>query len=151
MIPNLVPCDEFTGQLRDQVAAVTDYTDLAAVVSLVEGDFDVKDASTWPTISTAFTALTATDAWELQYDATSGKNLLVAPDPDGGWDFTSVASGVTITGFKVTSMTALNPVFAAKFLNPIPVTATGQHITIPYVAADVSTVMLDGQNPYDMA
>jgi len=151
MIANIVPSDALTTLVRSLLTTVEDYTDVAVTVALLEGEFDVKDGTTWPAASTAFTPLVATDVMEVQYDATSGKYLLVAPDPDGGWDFVSTAAGVTITGFKVTGVGTTERVFAAKFLNEIPVTATGQHITIPYVAADVSTVMLDGQNPYDMA
>jgi len=150
MIANIVPSDEVVVLLRDALLGVGAYTDVAPTVSLLVGEYDVHDGDSWPAASAAFTPLVATDPWELQFDALSGKTLMVAPDPDGGWDFVSTGAGVEITGFKVTGTATTDHVFAARFLNPIPVTEVGQHITIPYIAADASIVLLDGQNPYDM-
>lgn len=123
--------------------------DTVAKVSLVEGTFDPKDATTWPSASAAFNPIDAADAWQDEYDAVSDQHYIVAPDPEEGWDFVSLSGGVSITGFIVRS-TALtpHPICANVFAEPINITASGQHINLPWIAVDAQTMLTDGETPY---
>jgi len=76
---------------------------------------------------------------------------VVAPEPAGGWEFLSTAGGVTITGFVIKGgTTSANKIGAAKFENPIAVTAINQTIVIPYVAFDYASLILSGENPFPL-
>ena len=149
MNANVVSSNEFQAIVRDSFDSVGDWTDLPCTVSLVEGDFNPKVKATYPAASAAFTPLVAGATWEIQYDSTSGRFYLVAPDPDEGWDFVALSGGVTISGFKIHGLdAAVERVGANLFATPIAVGAAGEHITLPWVALDVTDVILDAINPY---
>jgi len=148
MNANVVSSNAFAAAAREVLDAITNYTSETASVKLVEGDFDVKVQATYPAASAAFVGLDADGAWTIEFDSTTGKFYLVAPDPGSGWDFVSVAGGVTISGFTVTGLDTTHMIGAQKFETPIPVGAVGEHVTLPWVALDVTQVILDAITPY---
>jgi len=151
MQANVVASGDFTNQAVAAVAAVPDWTDAPATVYLVAGSFDPADSDTYPTALAAFTPLTAGDPWAVVDDIVTGTRKMVAPDPDGGWTFTSSAGGVTVTGFVVVSSAeAANFIGANLFATPIPVSAAGQEIVLPYVDFDVTQIVGTSVTPYPL-
>lgn len=148
MKANCVPNPAMLDVVRGVIAAATDLFDGPARVRLVEGDFNPADPATWPVASAAFALLDAGGAWVAEYDAVEGNYKLVAPDPDGGWDFISTASGVTITGFiAVLSTDVTVKITANTFLSPVPVTSIGQHVILPYVDFPLGNLLTGAVSP----
>jgi hypothetical protein len=133
MQSTIIPTEALATAIRNIVDNATGYLDEASTVTLVEGDFDPADPTTWPSASAHFDPIDANTLADVQFDAVSGQWYIVFPDPPLGWDFvaSTVTTSVIITGYLVT--TGANKVGATK-IGPITVTANGQHITLPYVA-----------------
>jgi len=148
MQSNLVSTNEINGFVREFLVAMPDAFDEPATVALVEGDFNPKDQESWPADSTASTPLVATDPWEINFDVVSGKYFFVAPDPDGGWDFTGFSDDVSFSGFTVRATTSGRKMFANKFTAPVPTTESTDHIVLPYIACEVGEFFPDGTTPY---
>jgi len=143
-----VVTSEFQALARAALATIEDYTDGQITVSLVEDAFDPKDLATYPAASAAFAGVNNAAAWQVEYDALSERWFLVAPDPVDGWDFVSLAAGVTIVGFTIEG--AADKFSGNMFEVPIPITAIGQHINLPWVAIDITDVIMDALNPYPL-
>jgi len=150
MNANGVPSALFVEAARDGLASIVDWMDDVMSVSLVETTFVPNDSTTWPAASSAFTSKDAGAVCEIQFDALSGRFYLVAPDPDEGWDFISTDDGISIVGFWMKLSSNDNPICANLFTAPISVTAVGQHITLPWVAMDVTDIILAAITPYEL-
>jgi len=151
MIGNTTASSTFLTALMGALTAVATWTEEDADVYLVEGDFDPSTPGTYPAASTAFAEKTSDDVWSIEFDAVTNSWKLILPEPAGGWDFVSTGSGVTITGFVIKAgTTSANKIGAAKFETPIAITATDQHIELPFVAFDISSLMVSGENPYPL-
>jgi len=145
---NVVAASSFQDLARSVLVAIVDYTDSPGRVRLVSEEFDPNDSTTYPASSAIFPTLTAGDVFEVEYDAVSGRWYLVAPDPDEGWDFVSTGGGETILGFVVCGLDDETPIGGNLFATPVAVGAAGEHINLPYVAMDVTDVILQAINPY---
>jgi len=128
--------------IRNVIPALPDWMDTAAVVRLVEGEFDPLDKTTWPAPSAAFAGKTSGSPVAVNFDAASEKWFIVVPEPVGGWIFTAgtVTDTVTISGFI--AKTAGGEEQFAALIAPIAVTETGQTITLPYLAAELPNQMI---------
>jgi len=150
MDANVVVANQTLTAVRDALVGMVDWFDGPARVRLVSTTFNPADATTYPVTSTSFAAKDAGGLFEVQFDALSGKWFLVALDPDEGWDFTSTAAGDSIVGFIVAATADANEIGGNLFVNPIPVTAVGQHITLPWVTIDITQMVLQAITPYAM-
>lgn len=148
MNANGVVTNEFTALVRTALANIADYTDGPVDVKLVETAFDPKVKASYPVGSAAFDTLNSTGAWDIEYDAVTGRWYLVAPDPADGWDFVSLSGGVSIVGFVVSG--AAEYFCGNMFENPIPVGAAGEHINLPWVALDITQLIIDAITPYPL-
>lgn len=148
MNANVVVSNEFMAEAREAVRTSVGWMDESAKVRLVTAVFDPKNGAGFPAGAAGFPVLDATDAWQLEYDATTQKFYLVAPDPAEGWDFISTAGGFSIVGFVVVSGIAASPIGGNVFETPIPVGAAGEHINLPWVTVDVTQIVMDAMTPY---
>jgi len=148
MNSNLVVTNELAVFMREYLAAMPDAFDEPATVALVEGDFNPKDQESWPADSAASTPLVATDPWEINFDSVTGRYFFVAPDPDGGWDFTGFSDDVSFSGFTVRATTSGRKMFANLFSAPIPTTQSSDHIVLPYIACEAGDIIRDGDSPF---
>lgn len=147
MQANLVPTELLALAAQNQMTALEDMTNVAAVVALVDTDFVPSDSTTWPAAAANFPLKTASGIYEIERDAVTGKDFLVAPDPAGGWDFISTGAGAPIVGFIVRGTLSTDRAFANKFTTPIPVGAAGVHINLPWVAADITQTITPAESP----
>jgi len=151
MKANVVSSPQMAIEVQNALVATVDFLDTPPKVSLITGDWVADDPTTWTAVSPVIAAINGTTAtpWEVVYDAVEGDFKILAPEPVGGWDFVSSGAGDSITGFKVENAgTTTNKIGAIRFETPIPVTATGQHIVLPYVALPVAAVLQPVDQPY---
>jgi len=149
MKANVYPTAAARDAARTSIVDIADWFDGACDVFMVEGNFDPTNPATFPSPSSAF-AVKLSGSWAFFFDAPSGRHMLVAEDPAGGWDFTSTAPDVTITGYVIRNNDAPTSLIGANlFPTPIPISAIGQTITLPYVCVDVEDVIAAAQVPCD--
>jgi len=103
----------------------------AWTIKLVETSFDPKDSTTYPTPSTHFDPALGSEAPYILFDAPSGKNFLFAPEPAGGWTFTSetITDPISVNGYLVYCD---GIVIGGNLIVATVISATGQTITLPY-------------------
>jgi len=142
MNKNMCPSDHLQGVARAAMTSLADFTDATCKVWLVEEDFNPAIATTYPAHSAAFAAVTgAAGGWELIFDAMTLEWFVVAREPAEGWDFVSIDDGVSIVGYIVELATDTDTKIGGnKFENPISITATGQHVMLPYVSFPVTNL-----------
>jgi len=150
MNANLVVSNELTEEAREAIRTIATWLDESAKVRLVTVVFDPKQGAGYPAGAAAFPELDAADSWQLEFDATTGRWYAVSPDPLEGWDFLSTAGGISIVGFCVESGITGNPIGGNVFTTPIPVGGAGEHITLPWVAIDITDIVIDAITPYTL-
>ena len=148
MIPNVLPTDDFVSRIRVALPDVAPF-DVAAKVRMQTTGFNPADISTWvASRSPVYTAKSGASGWALVYDAASAQWYLQSPDPEDGWLFTSSGAGDPVIGFSVTNDED-DPIGANSFTTPVPVTASGQTITLPYVNLPLASLFAGSVSPVD--
>jgi len=154
MKANLVASPYTTESVRDFLPDTTDLFDGPPKVSLITGDWVANDPTTWTVVSPVVAAINGTAAapWEVVFDGVEGNYKLLAPEPVGGWDFVSSGAGDSITGFKVElASDVTKKIGAIRFETAIPVTASDEHIVLPYVALPLADLFAAVEQPYVLA
>jgi len=142
-----IPSPELVGGFRSAAVTITDMTDSAVVVRLVEDSFAPEDPSTWPAPSAHFASKTSGTPPTLEYDAVSELWYVVWPDPEDGWDYVSatITDPITVTGFTVKNAAGDN--IGAATIPPVAVSENGQHIVLPFISLAIGDLWVPADIP----